>query len=254
MVGRTMLLQNLKRFRLITFDITETLIDFSRAPAVQYSKTAAQLGVHVIDRRKLEQCFKQEFKAIEEKHPNFGLHSPNFTWQDWWSQLVYNIFHCVDPNIEEAKLKELSEKLIKIYRTSECWRHMEGGLELIKCVRDADKKVGVISNFDPSLEEVLKEMNLLDKFDFVLTSYEAGYQKPHKNIFQKALDVYNVQPHEALHVGNTYEIDYVGARNAGWSSLLITPAEKDLQKAAPTQGYKNIADLLVALKSKEIRW
>ncbi|XP_065363495.1 rhythmically expressed gene 2 protein [Calliphora vicina] len=254
MVGRTMLLHNLHRFRLVTFDMTETLIGFRRAPAVQYAKTAAQLGVYDIDQNKLQQCFKKEFKAIEQRHPNFGLHSPNFTWQDWWSQLVCNIFHCVDPHIKEEKLKELSDTLIKIYRTRECWHHMKGGQELVKSVRNAGKKIGVISNSDPSLQEVLKEMNLYDKFDFILTSYEAGYQKPHKNIFQKALDVYKVQPHEALHVGNTYEIDYVGARDAGWSSLLITPDELDLQKVSPTQGYKNIADLLAALDNKEIRW
>ncbi|KAM7346699.1 rhythmically expressed gene 2 protein isoform 2-T4 [Cochliomyia hominivorax] len=248
-----MLLKNLQRFRLVTFDITETLIGFRNPPAVQYAKTAGQLGIHGIDQNKLAQCFKKEFKAIEKRHPNFGLYSPNFTWQDWWSQLVCNIFHCVKPNIEPQKLKELSETLIKIYRTNECWHHMPGCLELVTCVRDAGKKVGVISNFDPSLEEVLKEMELFHQFDFILTSYEAGYLKPHKSIFQQALDVYKLEPHEALHIGNTYEIDYVGARNAGFSSILITPDESDLEKVSPTQGYKNIADLLTALDTDEIR-
>lgn len=249
-----MLLKNLQRFRLITFDITETLIGFNSPPAVQYAKTAGELGIQNVDKKKLEQCFKIEFKSMEQRHPNFGRNTPNYSWQDWWSEAVYNIFHCVKPNIPPEKLKELSEALIKVYRTKECWHLMPGCMDLIKTMHDAEKKVGVISNSDPSLEEVLKEMDLLDKFDFIITSYEAGFPKPHKTIFQRALDVYKVQPHEALHIGNTYEIDYVGARDAGFSSLLITPEETDIKKAEPTQGYKNIADLLIALDSKEIRW
>lgn len=249
-----MLLQNLSRFRLVTFDITDTLIRFSRAPAIQYAKAAAEMGIQGIDQIKLDKCFKSEFKAIEKRHPNYGLHSSNFTWQDWWSQLVSNIFHCVNPNIEQEKLKMLSEHLIKIYRTKECWRHMEGGQELVTVVRNCGKKTGVISNSDPSLVSVLREMELFDKFDFILTSYEAGFSKPDKNIFQMALDMYKIKPHEALHIGNTYELDYVGARSAGWSSLLVSSHEEDLSKVPSSQGYKNISDLLKTLNSQEINW
>lgn len=247
-------LQNLQRFRLITFDITDTLIRFRRAPAVQYAKTAALIGVTDIDQTQLEQCFKQEFKAMTKLHPNFGSHSVNLSWQDWWSQLVCNIFRCVKPNIDQGKLQELTETLIRIYRTSECWCHIDGGEELLRKVREAGKQIGVISNFDPSLEKVLEEMNLLDKFDFILTSYEAGYQKPHNNIYQIPLDKCNVKSHEALHIGNMYDIDYVGARNAGWSSLLVTPNEKELKKVEPSHGHNSIVDLLKALDTKDIKW
>lgn len=249
-----MLLRNLERFRLVTFDITDTLLRFRRAPAVQYAKTAAQLGVLNIDQCKLEKCFKKEFKNMARLYPNFGCCTPNFTWRDWWSNLVHNIFLCVDPTIEKEKLKELSDTLLRIYRTNECWQHINGAQELVQSIRQANKKVGVISNFDPSLDEVLKEMNINDKFDFILTSYEAGHQKPDKSIFDKALDVYKLAPHEALHIGNMYDIDYQGARNAGWSSILVTPDESDLKKVSSTQGYTSITNLLTALKTNEIRW
>ncbi|TMW49559.1 hypothetical protein DOY81_005347 [Sarcophaga bullata] len=249
-----MLLRNLQRFRLVTFDITDTLLRFRRAPAVQYAKTAAKLGVQNIDQSRLEICFKQEFKHMATLHPNFGCYTPNFTWLDWWNDLVHNIFLCVDPTIDKEKLKELSNELLRIYRTNECWQHVSGAQELVQSVRKANKKVGVISNFDPSLVEVLKEMNIYDKFDFILTSYEAGHQKPDKSIFDQALDMYKFKPHEALHIGNMYNIDYLGARNAGWSSLLVTRDELDLKNVPPTQGYTSIVNLLTALDNKEIRW
>lgn len=250
----TKLLQNLKRFRLVTFDITDTLIRFSRAPAIQYAKTAAEMGIGDIDQGAMESCFKKEFKAMNSLYPNWGYSTPNFTWQQWWSLLVTNIFHCVKPDIDSEKLKELTKKLIRIYRTSDCYSHIDGGRDLVDKVRRAGKQIGVISNFDPSLIQVLNEVGLADKFDFILTSYDVGFQKPNKEIYNASLKISNVQPHEALHIGNMYALDYIGARNAGWSSLLITSNESDLKKTQPTHGYSSIRELINALDNKDIIW
>ncbi|XP_013118543.1 rhythmically expressed gene 2 protein [Stomoxys calcitrans] len=247
-------LANLNRFRLVTFDITDTLIRFSRAPAVQYAKTAAQLGVTDIDQVAMERCFKKEFMAMNRQYPNWGCNIPNFTWQQWWSTLVSNIFYCAKPDIDQHKLKELTNILVRTYRTSDCYRHIEGGRELVDRVRNAGKKVGVISNFDPSLKKVLSEVNLADKFDFILTSYEVGFSKPSKEIYDASLAISKVEAHEALHIGNMYALDYLGARNAGWSSILITPNEIDLNKAQPTHGFRNIKELLHVLDNDVIEW
>ncbi|XP_075155400.1 rhythmically expressed gene 2 protein-like [Haematobia irritans] len=245
---------NLKRFRLVTFDITDTLVRFSRPPAIQYAKTAYSLGITEIDQVTMEQCFKREFKAMNKLHPNWGYNTPNFTWQQWWSTLVSNIFHCVKPDIEPDKLKELTKNLIRIYRTSECYRHIEGGQQLVDRVRSTGKKVGVISNFDPSLKKVLEEVNLAEKFDFILTSYDVGSSKPNKEIYDAGLAISKCSSDEALHIGNMYSMDYEGARNAGWSSILITSNENDIRKTLPTQGYRNIKDLLNALDNDVIEW
>uniref|UniRef100_D3TNS2 Putative hydrolase n=1 Tax=Glossina morsitans morsitans TaxID=37546 RepID=D3TNS2_GLOMM len=253
MIGNSTFLRNLRKFRLVTFDITETLLCFRQAPAIQYAKTAAELGVTDIDQPLLEQCFKDEFKTMAKLYPNYGRYS-QLSWYDWWAQLVERIFHCVKPNIDEKKLKQISGTLIKIYRTNECWIHIDGNKELLSRVRQANKHVGVISNSDPSLHKVLKEMEILDKFDFVLTSYEAGYQKPDRSIYDIPLEKYGVKADEALHIGNTYDLDYIGARNAGWSSLLVTRNKIDLERAQSTHAYPSLKDLLLALDTKEIQW
>ncbi|XP_073835285.1 rhythmically expressed gene 2 protein [Musca autumnalis] len=250
----TRLINNLKRFRLVTFDITDTLVRFSKPPAIQYAKTASELGVSDIDQSALEKCFKKEFKAMRKLHPNWGYNTPNFTWQEWWTELVRNIFLCVKPNIEPKKLQEVAETLVRIYRTKECYSHIDGGIELVDKMRDSGKKVGVISNFDPSLRQVLKEVKLAEKFDFILTSYDVGFEKPHKEIYNACLRKCNVRSTEALHIGNMYDMDYKGARNAGWSSILITTNEEDLEKTEPTHGYRNIKDLLYFLDNDSIEW
>lgn len=250
----TRFVQNLKRFRLVTFDITDTLLRFRQAPSIEYARVAAQFDINIADHERLEKCFKQEFRLMSRKYPNFGRNTIDLSWYDWWRLLVKNIFHCMDPNIEETKLKLLAERLIEIYRTKECWCLMDGTEEILRRIKENHKILGVISNFDPSLSKVLKEMEILDNFDFVLTSYEAGFQKPDANIYGFPLRKYDLEPHEALHIGNLYSLDYLGARQAGWSSLLITSIEKELQKADENHTFSNLCELITALDSKLIKW
>lgn len=52
---------------------------------------------------------------------------------------------------------------------------------------------------------VIKSLNLDQHFDFVLPSCLAGYEKPALEIFDKALQIANVSPQNALHVGDDAE-------------------------------------------------
>jgi len=79
-------------------------------------------------------------------------------------------------------------------------------------------KLGVVSNWDCSLPEVLREVNLWDRFDVVVVSALEGCEKPAPAIFQTALRRLGTTPDRTLHVGDSYEDDVQGARAAG-----ITP-------------------------------
>lgn len=55
-------------------------------------------------------------------------------------------------------------------------------------------------------------------------SYDVGYGKPHRAIFDAARVLGQVDAaleHECLHVGDNMEEDYQGAKDAGWKSLLL---------------------------------
>ncbi|BFG01618.1 rhythmically expressed gene 2 protein [Drosophila madeirensis] len=244
--------QNLRRFRLVTFDVTDTLLKLED-PLKQYQKTAAECGVTDLNRQQLERCFRQQFKIMCKKYPNFGRSSPNLDWQSWWLQLVAGTFSCVDASLPADKLATIGQQLVRVFRTSACWRHVEGATELVQRVRDSGKCVGIISNFDPSLPQVLQAMGFAGKFDFVLTSYEAGVMKPDARIFNIPLERLRIAPDQALHIGNKYDMDYAGARNSGWSGLLVHPMEADNQNEAK-HSYANLATLLNALETQEIVW
>ncbi|XP_017485744.1 PREDICTED: rhythmically expressed gene 2 protein-like [Rhagoletis zephyria] len=254
MPRRAQLVKNLSRFKLVTFDITDTLLRFRKPPGVQYAETAAMMGVKNLDPNRLQKVFRDEFKAMAKKYPNFGSNSKEISWQEWWVQLVHNVFKRIDDNLPQQQIRGISERLFEQYRSNQCYAHIEGNLELLETIRSTCKYVGVISNTDPGLERVLRDMNIRQNFDFVYTSYDLGVEKPHRGAFLKPLENYHLNPQEALHIGNLYEKDYLGALNAGWSGLLVTQSMDEAKKAKPTQVYTSLKEMHNALETTDIKW
>jgi putative hydrolase of the HAD superfamily len=52
-------------------------------------------------------------------------------------------------------------------------------------------------------------------FEPVVISAEAGWRKPRREVFQKALDLLGLKADETLFVGNDLKIDVVGAQAMG---------------------------------------
>jgi len=94
-------------------------------------------------------------------------------------------------------------------------------------------QLGVISNgLTIKQWEKLIRLGLYHFFDDVITSQEAGSEKPDGEIFQMALDRMGCQAEQSVMVGNKFSDDILGATNAGMSAILVnsqlTEAEKEL--------------------------
>jgi putative hydrolase of the HAD superfamily len=82
-------------------------------------------------------------------------------------------------------------------------------------------RIGVISNADGKIADVLAHCGIADCFRTITDSGLVGYEKPHPAIFEAALRELNAQPEESLYVGDGYSIDYLGATNAGMQAVLL---------------------------------
>ena len=72
----------------------------------------------------------------------------------------------------------------------------------------------------------LKESRLTPYFKNVITSENAGYQKPRKEIFEYALKTVNARKSESLMVGDDLKVDVVGARDFGIDQVFFNPDRK----------------------------
>lgn len=251
--------KNLSRFKLITFDITDTLLKYKTNPSIEYSKVASEYG-YEINESKIISSFKTSFGIMSQKYPNFGSKTATMDWSEWWSKLVYDVFKQSHPEMDKNHIIEIVDILIKKYQTADCWmRFNENDHELIKNIKLLNKTVGVISNFDERIEIILKNMNFIN-FDFILSSYAVGFMKPEKPIFDAALKRCDqiIKPNEALHIGNIAKLDYVGARNAGWYCILINDNSQsqdfEAHNVNSNHVFTSIDHFYNVLETEYIKW
>jgi putative hydrolase of the HAD superfamily len=81
--------------------------------------------------------------------------------------------------------------------------------------------VGVISNSHRSLDAFREHFSLANIISVSVSGAEHGYMKPHRSIFEAALDRAGVTSDEAMMVGDSLKHDIEGALNAGWRAVLL---------------------------------
>ena len=92
---------------------------------------------------------------------------------------------------------------------------------LRRALKRTGVRLGVISNWDASLEGLLRELMLLPYFDDVVASAAVGYRKPDHVVFELALERMGIEAARALHVGDLPEADGDGATSAGMRPVII---------------------------------
>ena len=84
-----------------------------------------------------------------------------------------------------------------------------------------DIPLGVISNWDDTLEAILEKKGLRRFFRACVASTALHRAKPDPAIFEHALSLLGVAAHEAWHVGDDPTADALGARRAGLGAVLL---------------------------------
>lgn len=95
--------------------------------------------------------------------------------------------------------------------------------EALDALRARGVKVAIISNSEKMLVRLFRDLGILDHFDLVVDSGEVGFEKPDPRIFGVAFDRLEVGPERALHLGDVFATDVLGARAAGCRYALIDP-------------------------------
>jgi putative hydrolase of the HAD superfamily len=94
-------------------------------------------------------------------------------------------------------------------------------LPTIKLVKKRQLRTGLLSNIYRGIRDICKGLGLEPYLDVIASSEEAGADKPDPAIFRFALEQVGVEPSEAIHVGDQYLQDVVGARNVGIMPIFI---------------------------------
>lgn len=124
------------------------------------------------------------------------------------------------------------------------WRKpIVGMIELVRELRSVGVSVGIISNSEGRLAELVDELGWGPDFDVVVDSGRIGIDKPKPGIFLHACAALRTEARELLHVGDAWEADVQGALGAGASAVWFDSRHHERELPARAYGASNAAEL-----------
>ncbi len=139
-----------------------------------------------------------------------------------WGHVMATMF--AKANVPVATLPRLLDHLWREHVRHNLYSRVpEGFREAMASLRGAGVKVAVVSNSEGMLDVLFEKLGILDSVDTIVDSAKVGVEKPDRRIFEIAFERTKTTAARALHLGDTFATDIVGARNAGMRYALIDP-------------------------------
>jgi putative hydrolase of the HAD superfamily len=209
----------IREVKVIFFDAVGTLIETRASVGEIYSRVAREFGFEA-EPQILQQNFRRSFRlqpplAFPASTPEAALFELE---KDWWRNLVREVFGGLGPF---PRFEEFFGEVFDRFRGRDFWQVYADVAPALAALKRRGMKLGVLSNFDSRLYDVLRACDLERFFDSVHVSTLAGAAKPDPAIFRSALSYHAVEARQAWHIGDSLQEDYEGATAAGLNAVLL---------------------------------
>jgi putative hydrolase of the HAD superfamily len=205
--------------RAVTFDVTHTLIHCPRLGEI-YAEVLGRHGVEVppAEAGRLVRIVWQELACVADpSRDRFTSHPEGPA--GWWKRFLERLCeHLEAPPPSRFAAAELFARFAR----ADAWEVYPEVPETLAALRGQDLRLGVVSNWDTRLPDILDRLGLSPFFDALIYSSAVGAEKPDRRIFEAALRSLGVRAGEALHVGDGRLEDVEGAQAVGMHSLHLT--------------------------------
>ena len=207
--------------KVIFFDAMGTLFDLKSSVGEIYQQYALKYGVFA-NADLLDRAFLKSFKSAPplafSKNEIAVIKEQEFVW---WKNVVATTFAQIGLLEKFSNFANFFAEVYQYFATTDPWYVFPDTIETLEKWRDREVELGVISNFDTRLIEILDILNLSEFFTSITISSMAGAAKPEPNIFQIALNKHLIIAQQAWHIGDSVTADYQGAKDAGISSFWL---------------------------------
>lgn len=230
----------------IFFDAAGTLFEVRGSVGEIYSRIASQYGCEA-DAEHLQQNFARWFRLQPPMAFPAGTDEDKLREMEkgWWRNLVRAVFADCG---SFSHFDEFFDDVFEQFRQPKLWRVFDDVIPALTELKRQGFRLGVISNFDSRLDDVLRGCELAEFFDSVHISTRVGAAKPDPLLFDAALAHHRIEASQAWHVGDSPREDFEGAQAAGLRGILLnrqTAADNSLAVIS------NLNQLLTLLNSTE---
>ena len=209
----------------VIFDLGETLLNYDASDINGLFHQGARLTYDYLG----------ELAGSTDKMGSFSQyyrrHIISIKWHYLWSYLTSREFDCLAMLDQKARALGVRLDNDQLQELAWLWYQPLGETvsiepdlkKQLKALQDMHLKLAIISNtFLPPavLDRHLRSLNLIDFFPIRIYSSAAIVRKPHRRIYQMALEQLKIQPSEAVMVGDKIREDIKGSLRVGIKAIL----------------------------------
>ena len=216
--------------RAVTFDMGHTLL-LPRQPLGETCARAVAKAGFRLDPALAGAWFMEAWDAARNGHPGLLFGTTVENGRVFWlsvTRLAMREF----PIGDEA-LHRLTDDLYAGFGSPETWQVNPAWPQVRDTLRRRGVRLGVVSNWDVRLAEILRRLGIFADFDAVIVSAEQAAEKPDAAIFRAAWTALGVRPEEALHIGDSWRDDVCGATTAGMRAVWFNPSGTPVPEPSP---------------------
>jgi putative hydrolase of the HAD superfamily len=220
----------------ITFDAGGTMIYCDPSPGEIYAHHLSRLG-RPVRAEEVGPVFREAWADMQRRTvPGQDRYSSVAGGElAWWGAFVREVLRRLD---HDAPWEPLLDDLFAAFCDASVWKVYPETVDTLDTLANHGIRLAVISNWDRRLPEILRKLDLVEKFETITVSSIEGVEKPSSRIFHRTLERLGISADETLHVGDSPLEDYRGAEKAGLGAALI-----DRHELFVDEPYRRISSL-----------
>jgi putative hydrolase of the HAD superfamily len=231
----------MKTYKHIFFDLDHTLWDFET--------NSKQALVQIFDSNKLSE---KGIESFEKFHSRYAPINDRY-WARYHNGLVskervrVGRFHdtLVELGVDDIALAEkMAHAYIEISPRLKAL--FPGAVEVLTYLQQKYSLHLITNGFAEVQWIKLEHSGLRPFFEHIIISEEVGTQKPDKAIFEIAMSRANTNCEECIMIGDNYNTDIIGAKNAGIDQVFFNPRKNRKRQSVTYEiiGLQELKDIL----------
>lgn len=225
----------MRRYRAVFLDAQGTLLQAHPAVSVLYADVCRNYGRETSP-AEIARAVGEIWAELKGSMNPFATYdTSDEATRNWWDNFNSKLYWQLGMS---GNLDGFLGALWDTFGRPENWRLFPDAEEVLVELRDRGYRLGMVSNWDSRLINICDSLGITPQLDFLLASATAGIEKPDRRIFEAALRRAGVTADRAVHVGDDYEADVLGARGAGVDAILL-----DRDGSAPATYHPTIRSL-----------
>lgn len=208
---------------IVFFDAGETLLRPYPSFPELFARVVGEAG-YPVTADEARQVQDRLAPHLVELADETGIQTPSLDPQDslrFWSHLYRSLLAEFD--IED---EDLVGRLYETFSSTSSYKLFDDALPALERLKGEGYRLGLISNFERWLEEMLTEFEIGHHFEVSVISGIEGVEKPDEGIYRAAIEKAGVDPRTAVHVGDSPANDIDPAAAVGLRPVLLDRVDR----------------------------